>query len=211
MRMKGLKQFRRSGLLLFTSFYDFFSGGSMPKLVAPILANFDSVILSKTRFFVVDERMVPLTDQESNTGSYMRLLQQITPSFPQYYPIDNTNECAKNYEIALRDMKPTIKDGWPVFDLLLLGIGLDGHTCSLFPGHPILGVILGWVAAIENSPKPPPNRITLTLPVLNHARNVCFIVTGKEKTNILKVCSKYSFSYNTLFAIFFGLVRFIDY
>lgn len=62
----------------------------MPKLVAPILANFDSIILSKTRFFVVDERMVPLTDQESNTGSYMRLLQQITPSFPQYYPIDNS-------------------------------------------------------------------------------------------------------------------------
>jgi 6-phosphogluconolactonase len=73
----------------------------------------------------------------------------------------------------------------PVFDLILLGLGPDGHTASLFPDHPAAGAHHAPVIGVRDSPKPPPERITLTLPVLKRARFTMLLATGESKREAL--------------------------
>lgn len=96
--------------------------------------------------------------------------------------LDDAEELSDEYEKQLRDAfagKSSVR--LPVFDLILLGMGPDGHTCSLFPGHELLTERTRWVAPIEDSPKPPARRITLTMPVLNKAHRVAFCLAGEGK------------------------------
>ncbi|MDX3004930.1 6-phosphogluconolactonase [Kribbella solani] len=72
-------------------------------------------------------------------------------------------------------------DASPVFDVLMLGVGPDGHVASLFPGYPQLTVTDAAAVAVHDSPKPPPTRVSLTLPVLDRAREVWFVVSGEDK------------------------------
>lgn len=78
-------------------------------------------------------------------------------------------------------------DSLPKFDVLLLGLGPDGHTCSLFPNHKLLDETSLWVCPINDSPKPPLSRITFTFPVINNARVCIFAVLGSSKAKIIKV------------------------
>ena len=115
-------------------------------------------------------------------------------------------EAALDYEQQLRQLYPDVS--LPKIDLLLLGVGPDGHTCSLFPGliakssswihrtnhfittgHALLGETKKWVAPIEDSPKPPPCRVTLTYPVINNAKCGLFVAIGTGKADIIKVTS----------------------
>ncbi|KAK3302056.1 uncharacterized protein B0T15DRAFT_290322 [Chaetomium strumarium] len=176
------------------------SGGSLPKtlaqaLLAPPTSETDRVKWDKWEIFFADERAVALDHPDSNYGLLKaelldKLPEGTTP--PTVHTIDtevldDTQELADRYEQTLvRSFASRDSVKLPIFDLLLLGCGPDGHTCSLFPGHELLREMNAWVAPIEDSPKPPPRRITLTLPVVTHAVKVAFVATGGGKKDIMK-------------------------
>lgn len=98
---------------------------------------------------------------------------------------DPVEKVASDYEATIRE-KFAMPTGIPSFDLLLLGVGPDGHTASLFPGHELLKVTDRLIAPISDSPKPPPQRITMTFPLINNARFSIFAVPGSGKAEIIK-------------------------
>jgi 6-phosphogluconolactonase len=176
------------------------SGGSLPKTLAQALladptSPHDTVKWDKWEIFFADERAVPLDHADSNYGLLKSELLDKLPAgtaSPTIHPInteflDDTQELADQYEQTLvRSFAGRDSVRLPIFDLLLLGCGPDGHTCSLFPGHELLRETDAWVAPIEDSPKPPPKRVTLTLPVVTHAVRVAFVATGSGKKEIMK-------------------------
>jgi 6-phosphogluconolactonase len=170
------------------AFYIALSGGFLLEMVCPGLA---CLPLRKeadwTRWQVLwaDERCVPHALPESNYGAADQLLfRHVGIPRSQIYATEDTlgpAEAAKACEFVLARVFSLWAGRVPRFDLVLLGIGEDGHTASLFPGHPLLGEPRRWVAPVHDAPKPPPERITLTLPVINNARHVVFVAVGESK------------------------------
>ena len=167
------------------------SGGSLPKIIAPALTAEplrEQVQWQTWHLFFADERCVPLDHPDSNYKlTHEQLLAHVPIPTPQIYPINYQlppPSAATEYETKLKQCFGDAPSP-PRFDVILLGMGPDGHTASLFPGHMLLSEQTRRVAAITDSPKPPPERITLTLPVLNAARQVIFIATGSSKAELL--------------------------
>lgn len=177
------------------------SGGSLPKTLAKALlapsngSPEDTTDFAQWEIFYADERLVPLDHQDSNHKLVKEdLLDHIPEELgqPKVYPIDETTlgdaqECADQYEqtlVSIFAQRDSVK--LPLFDLILLGCGPDGHTCSLFPDHPLLREKNAWILSINDSPKAPPKRITLSLPVVVHASRIGFVATGGGKKEVIK-------------------------
>jgi 6-phosphogluconolactonase len=137
----------------------------------------------RTWVFQGDERCVPPTDPESNyLMAYQSLLSHVPVPSGQIFRMrgeeNDSGLAAAEYET---DLTTTFEPAPVRFDLILLGIGVDGHIASLFPGSPALGEKDRLVTAVEVRAAAVPRRITLTVPVLNAARHVLFLVAGSEK------------------------------
>ncbi len=167
------------------------SGGSTPKSMFQLIAANASSSLpwSKIFFFWGDERHVPPTDAESNYRMAQESLLSKVPVPPDNIfriPSENpdASAAAQSYEETIRKFFSLKPGELPRFDLILLGLGPDGHTASLFPDTAALRensrlVVSNWVEKLNTS------RITLTLPVLNAARRIAFLVSGADKAPVL--------------------------
>lgn len=164
-----------------------FSGGSLPAIVGNSIQNV-SCDYKRWQVLLCDERYVSLDDKDSNYNSYKQHVgQKLSCAVAGEIVLDYSlplDQAAVDYENKLRSLYPGVNI--PSLDLLLLGMGPDGHTCSLFPGHSLLTETNKLVASISDSPKPPPQRITLTYPIINAAKNVAFVCTGAGKADVLK-------------------------
>ncbi|MBI4301510.1 MAG: 6-phosphogluconolactonase [Chloroflexi bacterium] len=164
------------------------SGGRTPITLLGLLATTYSNLVpwSKIHFFWGDERCVPPDHPESNFGTALQTLiskvpipsQNIHRIFGELEP----SKAADAYEKDLRDFFFSNSERSYLLDLILLGIGRDGHTASLFPGDSVLQEQERWVAVVSApSGVTPQWRITLTLPTINAASRAFFLVSGKEK------------------------------
>ena len=139
-----------------------------------------------------DERFVPSGDKERNeTGARAALLDHVNVDPARVYPMPpsdgpdgaDPDAAAARYATWLKEAAAPEDHGpVPSFDVLLLGIGPEGHIASLFPGMPALYDERS-VVAVRNSPKPPPTRLSLTLPSINAAKEVWILASGKEKAS----------------------------
>jgi 6-phosphogluconolactonase len=169
------------------------SGGTTPEtlyraLTSPAFA--DRFDWSRTIFFFSDERCVPPDDPRSNYALAKKILftpLNIMPS--QVYRMagesSDPQAATLEYEEHLRLATKTSLSAQPSLDLVLLGLGEDGHTASLFPGASILRDRQRMIAATQ-SPKDPPNRMTMTLAAINRASVILFLVIGAGKAGVVR-------------------------
>jgi 6-phosphogluconolactonase len=165
------------------------SGGSTPRRLYGLLGSEEyrhQIDWQGVHFFWVDERCVHREHEESNfRTAFDAFLSKISIPNGNIHRIKGEEEpekAARDYEKEINEFfKPS---QLPMFDLVILGMGEDGHTASLFPGSNALGEKERWVVPVYLE-KPKINRITLTLPVLNHAAQVLFLVSGRSKATVL--------------------------
>jgi 6-phosphogluconolactonase len=167
------------------------AGGSTPQELYRLLAGEEgtSIPWHSLEVFWGDERWVPQDHPDSNAGmAWETLFLKAPAASARLHPImmeTSPETAAAAYESELRHVFGLDRREPPEFDLILLGMGADGHTASLFPKHPALKETQRLAVAVE-SPAHPLPRITLTLPVLNHAALVCFLVSGTAKAQALQ-------------------------
>ncbi|WOG95444.1 hypothetical protein DCAR_0414763 [Daucus carota subsp. sativus] len=181
------------------SFTVVLSGGTLIHTMRKLVEkpNADCVDWSKWFVFWLDERVVSLEDPDSNYKlAYDGFLSKVPIPDGNIFAIDDelsTEEAAEEYEARLRVLvdNRTIGlsscTGFPKFDLVLLGMGPDGHVASLFPWLYQRYEEERWVTFVKDSPKPPSSRITMTFPVINSSSECALVVTGKQVAYAVKV------------------------
>ena len=177
------------------------SGGSLMDIIGPPLNSTplrDKIDWSSWHVFWADERWVPWHSPESNHGlAQRRFFNRVRIPEEQVHATDDSlspMETASAYESSLASVFQIESDQMPRFDLVLLGIGEDGHTASLFPGHAALDETRRWVVPVFDSTKPPPIRISMKLPLINNAHQVVFVAAGPGKAKILSKVLDYRVS-----------------
>ncbi|HEY4869038.1 MAG TPA: 6-phosphogluconolactonase [Candidatus Dormibacteraeota bacterium] len=151
------------------------AGGTTPQRCYELLREM-AVVWGRVIILFGDERCVPPDHPDSNYRMAREaLLDRVSPATVHRMPAElGPFEGAERYSRVVASLSP--------LDIVVLGVGEDGHTASLFPGHPLLQAA-GWAAGISDSPKPPPERVTLTLSTLRKARRVIILATGSGKAD----------------------------
>lgn len=167
------------------------SGGRTPVTIYQKLSDKKSLPWDKTHVFMVDERFVPYDSDENNYRMINRtLLRHVSIPPKNVHPIltqePDAQGSADRYEDDLAAYFRKISGKYPRFDLVLLGIGDDGHTASLFPGGRSLKETRRLCIAASPPDKTKNKRMTITLPVINNAENIIFFVSGKSKSAVIK-------------------------
>jgi 6-phosphogluconolactonase len=170
------------------------SGGATPRDTYRRLAEApfrERMAWDRVWVFFGDERGVPPDHRESNYGmARAALLSRVPVPEAQVFRIHGEAEdpeaAAADYARAIGETLGLRRGELPRFDLVLLGLGIDGHTASLFPGSPVLREVFRPVAAVHAAAAAVPERLTLTPPVLNAAAMVVFLVAGPEKAKAVK-------------------------
>ena len=157
------------------------AGGGTPRAtyerLATLVDDWEGVEL-----WLGDERLVPPDDPESNYRLLAEALLEATEAVAHPVPTEGSAEqAASAYARQIRRRVPSGPDGVPALDLALLGIGEDGHTASLFPHAPALDARGEACVAVHDAPKPPPDRVSLTLDVLRAARRSLILAVGDAK------------------------------
>jgi len=166
------------------------SGGTTPQIMFEIIAKeyYTSLAWEKLHFFWVDERCVPIDDAENNFGNANRILfSKVVIPRENLHPIhggdDPLNEVVRYTGEILANVP--CANNFPVFDLILLGMGNDGHTASIFPGQ--IGLFdTTAICSISQHPETHQKRVTLTGKVINNAGEIVFLVTGSNKADKVK-------------------------
>ncbi|MFZ0614752.1 MAG: 6-phosphogluconolactonase [Desulfobacterales bacterium] len=169
------------------------SGGGTPRPMHRLLATEpyrSGIPWRHTHLFWVDERLVPVADPASNFGhaekDFLRHLPVPEGHIHHMVSHKTPAAAAEAYEQELRRYFTSIGSPAPLFDLIVLGVGEDGHTASIFPGDARAVATVRWVAAVKGG-APDVDRLTLTLPVINQARRIVFLVSGSKKASVIRL------------------------
>ena len=170
------------------------TGGSSPKRLYQLLATEtfrDRIPWKRVHWFIGDERFVPAGDSRNNMKMAREaFLDQCAPA-ANIHPIPtdtDPDECASRYAQELKSFYGTdrLDPARPLFDIVLMGVGPDGHTASIFPGYPAQAETERWVVGVPQAHVEPfVPRVTLTLPILASCREMLFEVAGSDKRAIL--------------------------
>ncbi|UPR03474.1 6-phosphogluconolactonase [Chloropicon primus] len=171
------------------------SGGSLIQMLEGLKERKQEVDWSKVYVFWVDERLCDLSDKDSNAGAAKAaFLDDLGIPEGNHHTIDGSlpvDQAARAYEGKMlqlsQEVLPRTEDNLPVLDLVVLGMGPDAHVASLFPNRQELAENpKQWVLPVSNSPKPPSERITMTMDVINSARQVMLVAAGKGKAEVVQ-------------------------